>query len=962
MPFLGLNLRLVVPLGSICRPEPVLSWKPHPQDVKHHPPKHLHRVKHGRFSSGLLRFLIFCGLLAREVAAVPVDPYGDSLAGQLTSSTWILNFSDPGSHHTDTTLQPEQLPRASNPPEAGYPNDEATCIPVSVLAAGYETGEVMVPVASQVIGDAFLPEVYMRWATKPYQGSVMFVRPQPFPDGLTTVLVPDWIQASDKAVGVFDFSTLGGPVFAEILPHRILFEDLEDRAQEQGIRAWDVFYQGQTQPLKQGPTIAVSSGALFKFVPAWRQPMWCPSLDIGSSVADSEEQPLTRRVHEHESQGCKTLGRATSRFFADPGDTTDVLHTYIAIGLHTTINRLSFGRPWQNSPLQTIVCQGLKICKLVAAQDRPPDIRPEIKLGAFAFVDPRPIGKEPTFLFLGEGWSDSAGILGYLAVHPPAGFDFRISGVPQRQEQVFIEDGCTLVVSLVANSPVNSHNAANEVQPGEQNSRPRQSASDEGSSKDDGVLRCQNEIVAHHPVLLRTADEGQALEDIAPHPDPLDPAGRVPNTPVLLRGAPEGAPPPVFIQAGFLVMSPFYVEEVVQLVLRAPCSVSDALHEVNEARDGDRATYCDRLLLPAVQPDRSFAAVLAIPQWATHHICVLVDARALDGRFFTCIIQPGLHRGSLCKNVGITDDQGLRIFVNGRILQDPAQVVTYQAGDVMSFVPQGVGWPWQGVLEEMLASERNWTAPCPIFPGPLESAFRILTDAWGVSAAVDLGAIQTSRAFRSFAATLLRYDEDSTTVCPSVPKTSDYASFGQAFQAIVVATERISRKPIPPAIFTVKTHVVFLDRRPMMMDFSWVLAKVGRIDYRQLIRRYESEAPQVIQSALKVAGSAGGVVGLYLRLSMGRFLSSPSCLIVKRIVHTCPIQTQAAQIPRTEPMTRNRPTVMIKTVDLPQDHLPEGPPDVGEMRRLVGADLRAGTRSLQKPVCKRRLSFGRKEF
>ena len=109
-----------------------------------------------------------------------------------------------------------------------------------------------------------------------------------------------------------------------------------------------------------------------------------------------------------------------------------------------------------------------------------------------------------------------------------------------------------------------------------------------------------------------------------------------------------------FMQAGFLVLMPGYKQEVIQLVLRAPCALEDALSEISDARSADNSERFDCLVPATPQPDISFGTVLAVPEWASvYGCCVVADLRLVDNRLFAYLINGRLNRSSLLCSWGL---------------------------------------------------------------------------------------------------------------------------------------------------------------------------------------------------------------------------------------------------------------------------------------------------------------------
>ena len=113
--------------------------------------------------------------------------------------------------------------------------------------------------------------------------------------------------------------------------------------------------------------------------------------------------------------------------------------------------------------------------------------------------------------------------------------------------------------------------------------------------------------------------------------------------------------------------------------------------------------------------------------WAQDISCVLIDARAVDGRLFAFEIRGRLNKSSLLLQVGLRDLQGFEIYVHGRAI-DPQVWHLFLSGDTIQILPEDAPVGPPVALEDMLRSPSNWTLPCPNFDGPHNLAFLVLSD------------------------------------------------------------------------------------------------------------------------------------------------------------------------------------------------------------------------------------------
>ena len=238
-----------------------------------------------------------------------------------------------------------------------------------------------------------------------------------------------------------------------------------------------------------------------------------------------------------------------------------------------------------------------------------------------------------------------------------------------------------------------------------------------------------------------------------------------------------------FMQSGFLVLMPGYKQEVIQLVLRAPCALEDALSEISDARSADNSERFDCLVPATPQPDISFGTVLAVPEWASvYGCCVVADLRLVDNRLFAYLINGRLNRSSLLLQLGVADAVGLRVYL-GHALMEEQGMYSFQEGLTISVVPAGRLLAPKASLESLLEGIRAWVMPCPNFPGRHQIAFLVLHEGGHRVLPIDVEEVQLSQDFKTAAAASLGFEFACTTVCPSFPRLTDLSSVGSDCKA-----------------------------------------------------------------------------------------------------------------------------------------------------------------------------------
>ncbi|CAE7844850.1 unnamed protein product [Symbiodinium necroappetens] len=264
----------------------------------------------------------------------------------------------------------------------------------------------------------------------------------------------------------------------------------------------------------------------------------------------------------------------------------------------------------------------------------------------------------------------------------------------------------------------------------------------------------------------------------------------------------------LFPRAGFLVLMPEYKQEVIQLALRAPCALEDALAEISDARSADNSERFDCLVPAFPQPDISFGTVLAVPERASvFGCCVVADLRLVDNRLFAYLIKGRLNRSSLLLQLGVPDTTGLRVYLGHTLMQELG-LYTFQEGLTIS-VAFTIG-----------------SCPVPSF----------------LAVPIDVEEVQSSQDFKAIAVESLRFELSRTTVCPSLPRLTDLAVLGVECKAALVVTESVPRIPIPPGR-PPGQRIVFVDQRPILRGITWLLVPGGLIDIEAFLEPLSQQAP-----------------------------------------------------------------------------------------------------------------------
>ena len=605
-------------------------------------------------------------------------------------------------------------------------------------------------------------------------------RPQLINGVASLVRVPCWTAASDQTVYVLDFTYWGGPIFA-VLDWRFTNRNsLAHFARIHACEPWDVFHPSRSEPLGHEAHVIASAGDVFQFRPAGANiatlPTFAERLQC-KSLWNNEPRFIPR---EAPSSKWFAMSSHVTRTPHYAGGSSREAQSIIAEALHSRVDELYFVYPRTNSSLQDLVYEGFLMRNILAVT---PANSTGKRFGSLVFVDPRQLGLRPFFLQVENGCVRPRQIVEHLGFSCPQGYKLCIQGKGDNDLPVVVADEDTIVLYLE-----NATEDDGDVPVPADMSAPPNTSKNRSSPS--------NRDVPNPP-----AQPTVFARDDPPSPDPEEILEVVTHDE-------DDAAAVVHTRVGFLVFAPRYQPEAVQVYLQLPCDVDTALQEVDAGRQSDATLYFDKLLPAVPQPTATFASIIAAPSWAQHLAVVLIDAWAVDGRIFALEIKGKLNKASLLLHIGLDPSSNLEVLIHGRVM-DQQGWQSFLTGDTVKVMPVGTPLETPRALEDMLNGNSDWSHPIPEFNGPHPLAFLVLTDGGHKVVPVDPDVIRSSSDFKHEVSRLFGYTEDKVTTCPAIPRPEDIAILGQKCKSVLVATEAVSKIPIPPGRYQPKNNTSY---------------------------------------------------------------------------------------------------------------------------------------------------------
>ena len=292
-----------------------------------------------------------------------------------------------------------------------------------------------------------------------------------------------------------------------------------------------------------------------------------------------------------------------------------------------------------------------------------------------------------------------------------------------------------------------------------------------------------------------------------------------------------------------LILAPDYSPEYISARVQIPCGIQQMLAHVAADRYGPLAAHFPKLVPAVPQPYAGYLLFVSAPVWLAERPVVILDCQRILQTVMALLLYPVLTRESLLLAAGLRHDSDVSVFVHG-LLQplSPGQRISLVTGMVISFVPRGSGAPATFDLAERLQSPEGWD-PNPSMPGPgyyPGETFWVLTD--GQPTKFPLG-YRNRLCLHAELCLHIGSEEHRLAVVPAKPPIQDAFPKGCWTTNVVVATERISNTPFPPARTRDNGVVLILDCRPNRLGFRWLLLQCPHISVSEVSCLFQDHCP-----------------------------------------------------------------------------------------------------------------------
>ena len=272
--------------------------------------------------------------------------------------------------------------------------------------------------------------------------------PQLALDFASLVVVPLWLHASNKQIIVFDFSAIGGPIYASFTWERVTYGDCASEASRHALRNWSVCVQGHTQALLPNESFLAVEGGVIQFQPEGAQAVWRGTLQarLDRPNAWSQEPeipdygtewPLYITHHDR-----RTI-YSQRRFPGEP--TVACIANLVQRSPDRVLLVTPPGRVLENIEYFGTACRdAIAVYPLTPSPDRECIV---------VFLDPRQADRHVTHILLAEAAIDPLALVQFLDLHPPPGYKIEVWPRVREDGRLFLAEGDVVVFGYVPNVP-----------------------------------------------------------------------------------------------------------------------------------------------------------------------------------------------------------------------------------------------------------------------------------------------------------------------------------------------------------------------------------------------------------------------------------------------------------------------------------------------------------------------------
>ena len=271
--------------------------------------------------------------------------------------------------------------------------------------------------------------------------------PQLSSEFASILVVPKWLNASNRQVIVYDLRPCGGPVYPDYVHDRVTYGECLAVGRQHSIDECAIYAQGHTQPLCPGSSFLAVSGGVVQFQPVgtpaeWRSPLHSrfdmPNDWLGDPTLPEEELEWPLYVSHHDA-----FSLCTAERFPD-GSAAQAIAGLVDRRPSEALFVTSPGRQLEDVCVRGASCRDvMAVFPVTPSADR---------TGVLVFLDFRQIGLWVTHLYVDPPAIAPTDIILRHHLRAPPGYKITCWPRPDQSGRIPVVEGDVLLLGFVPDS------------------------------------------------------------------------------------------------------------------------------------------------------------------------------------------------------------------------------------------------------------------------------------------------------------------------------------------------------------------------------------------------------------------------------------------------------------------------------------------------------------------------------
>ena len=307
----------------------------------------------------------------------------------------------------------------------------------------------------------------------------------------------------------------------------------------------------------------------------------------------------------------------------------------------------------------------------------------------------------------------------------------------------------------------------------------------------------------------------------------------------------------------YLFAPDFYPAEIT-VPTPLPTDAEIFLDLVQTHRSGGDLPCFPQLCVVHPQPEPVFVCLIAVPEWPSVRIPVLIQSGGDAPRTFAAFLPPVITPDDALTLAGVSPGHGFRVFHRDLPWPVPERgEIRLEAGDLLTVIRPDrhvPGW----TLTDMLQWTYGWFQPAQP-PGQWPGGTWLVIDTEDRRA---FAALPSGRTSLQVVAEALSLDPEALFIYPAYPPIVDHARRGRFSDNVVVAV-------VPEDHPRPEDVIYVLDLRPVLLPIRVMRAPEGRVDIAFLYAILSTHCPTGFCMTIEGGTSSPGAANHYRTVEFG---------------------------------------------------------------------------------------------